>query len=377
MVEMLVIRAFLFRRGGKKVKKAVIIGAGQTGRGFVAPILNENNYSITFLDENTSLIYKLQNEKKYIIHYFGNTKPSEEINDFEALSINDEEALQRLIDSDVVITSVFSGHLVELIPYLKKAGNKRQKPLVIICCENGVNVKKPLTDAHLNAIITEGIIFCTTLKPHKDSLDLMSEAIDAIPIDGSVPNLELEINRMPQENNFAQLIQRKIYTYNFMSALIAYLGWYKHYEVYAEAAADEEISSIIESVKPIVSSVIAKEYAISYEEQLAFTQRAIDKFKNKEIFDTIYRNARQSKRKLGENERLLSPLKFAQKYESDTKYFDLIIAAAILYAVKEESENIDLLWEELNVGDDIDLIKKAYVSFENGGSISDTLKKLQ
>lgn len=206
MVEMLVIRAFLFRRGGKKVKKAVIIGAGQTGRGFVAPILNENNYSITFLDENTSLIYKLQNEKKYTIHYFGNTKPSEEINDFEALSINDEEALQRLIDSDVVITSVFSGHLVELIPYLKKAGNKRQKPLVIICCENGVNVKKPLTDAHLNAIITEGIIFCTTLKPHKDSLDLMSEAIDAIPIDGSVPNLELEINRMPQENNFAQLI---------------------------------------------------------------------------------------------------------------------------------------------------------------------------
>ena len=91
MVEMLVIRAFLFRRGGKKVKKAVIIGAGQTGRGFVAPILNENNYSITFLDENTSLIYKLQNEKKYTIHYFGNTKPSEEINDFEALSINDEE----------------------------------------------------------------------------------------------------------------------------------------------------------------------------------------------------------------------------------------------------------------------------------------------
>ena len=32
------------------------------------------------MDENTSLIYKLQHEKKYTIHYFGNTKPSEEIN---------------------------------------------------------------------------------------------------------------------------------------------------------------------------------------------------------------------------------------------------------------------------------------------------------
>ena len=115
---------------------------------------------------------------------------------------------------------------------------------------------------------------------------------------------------------------------------------------------------------------------ISYEEQLAFTQRAIDKFKNKEIFDTIYRNARQSKRKLGENERLLSPLKKKKKYKSDTRYFDLIIAAALLYAVKEESESIEILWESLNVGDDIHLIKKAYMSLENGYSINDTLKIL-
>lgn len=358
------------------MKKAVIIGSGQTGRGFVAPILCENNYSITFLDENASLINKLKKEKKYRIHYFGDIKPSEEINDFEALQINEEKALQKLIDSDIVITSVFSGHLVELIPYLKKAGNKRQAPLTIICCENGVNVKKPLVDAQLNAVITEGIIFCTTLKPYKDSLDLISEAIDTIPIDGNVSGLELDINRMPLEKNFAQLIQRKIYTYNFMSAIIAYLGWYKHYEVYAEAAIDEEISTIIEKVKPLVSSVIAKEYAISFEEQSAFTQRAINKFKNKEIFDTIYRNARQAKRKLGESERLLSPLKFAQKYGADTIYFDLIIAAAILYAVKEESEDIEMLWKELKVGSDIGLIQKAYKSLENECSITDTLKEL-
>ena len=358
------------------MKKAVVIGAGQTGRGFVAPILCENNYSITFLDENASLIDKLQKEKKYMIHYFGKIKPSEEINSFEALQINDEEAIQRLIDSDVVITSVFSGHLVELIPYLKKAGNKRQNPLTIICCENGVNVKKPLVDAQLNAVITEGIIFCTTLKPHKDSLDLISEAIDTIPVDGNVSGLELEINRMPLENNFAQLIQRKIYTYNFMSAVIAYLGWYKHYEIYAEAAADEEISTIIENVKPIVSSVIAQEYAISFEEQSAFTQRAINKFKNREIFDTIYRNARQAKRKLGENERLLSPLRFAQKYGAETIYFDLIIATAILYAVKEESEDIEKIWKELRVGNDIGVIQKTYRFLENGHSITDTVKEL-
>lgn len=76
------------------MKKAVVIGAGQTGRGFVAPILKENNYSITFLDENTSLIDKLKKEEKYTIHYFGNVKPDEEISNFDALQMSDEDAIQ-------------------------------------------------------------------------------------------------------------------------------------------------------------------------------------------------------------------------------------------------------------------------------------------
>ncbi len=103
---------------------------------------------------------------------------------------------------------------------------------------------------------------------------------------------------MPLNNNFTSLIQRKIYTYNFISAVIAYLGWYKKYEIYSEAANDFEIMRVIENVKPIISSGIAKEFNISFDEQLKFTQRAINKFKSKEIFDTIYRNARQAKRKL-------------------------------------------------------------------------------
>ncbi len=47
------------------------------------------------------------------------------------------------------------------------------------------------------------------------------------------------------------------------------------------------------------------------------------------------------KENFGENERLLSPLRLAQKYNERTIYFDLIIAIAIDYAIIEEEENID------------------------------------
>ena len=42
------------------MKKAVIIGAGQTGRGFIAPIVRENGYAITFLDKDRALVEQLR-----------------------------------------------------------------------------------------------------------------------------------------------------------------------------------------------------------------------------------------------------------------------------------------------------------------------------
>lgn len=47
-------------------KKILIFGAGAIGRGFVAPLFFKNNYEISFVDSNMSLINKL-NKKKNIM----------------------------------------------------------------------------------------------------------------------------------------------------------------------------------------------------------------------------------------------------------------------------------------------------------------------
>lgn len=51
----------------RNMKEAVLIGAGQTGRGFIAPILQANAYHITFIDKNKELIDQLNAEKSYTV----------------------------------------------------------------------------------------------------------------------------------------------------------------------------------------------------------------------------------------------------------------------------------------------------------------------
>lgn len=341
------------------MKKAILIGAGQTGRGFIAPILQRNGYHLVFIDKRKELIELLNEKKQYTVRYFGNTKEPVQIKGYEAYAIDDKAVLASLDEADLVTTSVFASNLVDLIPLLKEASMRRpsKSPLQIICCENGVHVKKPLVDAGLTASIAEGVIFCTTLNPDEQQLDLISEDYPELPVDGKVDGIELNIEGMPMEPDFPSLIQRKIYTYNYISALVAYLGNYKDYKVYGDAGNDEDIAEVIHKTVPLISRIIAKEYKINYDKQLEFTLHAVHKFQNKEIYDTIYRNARQVYRKLQKNERLYEPLKLANKYKESTVYFSLTTAAAIYYGVEMENLNVEeliTLYAELpNIPDEI------------------------
>lgn len=340
-------------------KKAVVIGAGQTGRGFIAPILKENGYQLTFVDKNEKLIQQLKNKKKYTIYYFGNEKETEVISNFDCLHLKDPFVIEKLIEADVIFVSIFADNIKDLVGIFEEVSNLKKSKIQIICCENGVDVKRPLINSQINAVVSEGIIFCTTLSTPK-TLDLKSQYYPELPIDGSVKGLNIEIQRMPLEKDFKSLIQRKIYTYNFISAVVAYLGSYLNYKSYGEAANDSHISDLIDRLVPILSSIIAQEYGVAHSEQLLFTNLAVKKFKNTEIADTIYRNARQVSRKLTPDERLLTPLRLALKYHKDETAFELVIASALYYGHKYEKINIEKFY--------------ALVTKEFSEKISETIK---
>ena len=77
----------------RNMKEAVLIGAGQTGRGFIAPILQTNAYHITFIDKNKELIDRLNAEKSYTVHYFGDGKEPVTVTGYDAYTTADEEVI--------------------------------------------------------------------------------------------------------------------------------------------------------------------------------------------------------------------------------------------------------------------------------------------
>ena len=56
------------------MKKAIHFGAGNIGRGFIGPVLQDNNYEVIFVDVDERLIDKLNTSNEYKVFKLGNTK---------------------------------------------------------------------------------------------------------------------------------------------------------------------------------------------------------------------------------------------------------------------------------------------------------------
>lgn len=359
--------------------KVVIIGAGQTGRGFIAPFVKESEKEIVFIDKNPGLISKLNEEGKYEVSYCGNASAPVIIDQYSAYELDSTEAIKAINESDLVLTAVGGDNINELVPLMKRALDERNKSdkLTLVCCENGIDVKRPLIDAEIDAAVTEGIIFCTTLAQDKNSLDLLTELYPNIPYDAAVSEVRVDVKGYIPEMRFSDLIQRKIYTYNCLSAFISYIGAYKKYEVYGEAANDEDISYLMEKALTPLNKAISLNYGIPLEEQTEFSKLAIKKFENTDIVDTISRNARDVLRKMGPTERLIRPLRLIKKYELDDTYMLIVIAAAMYYAKSEGTLKSDTLEKVSGISDLPDTVKRVkgiFNQFVEGATVKDIIE---
>ena len=223
------------------MNNVVIIGAGQTGRGFLNKFFYLNDQFVTFLDKDEDLINQLQEKKSYQIS-FGEEHAPLIVDNYEAYSIFSNQAKQIIRSADLIFVSVGRPNLKDVKEILKEIGNDPSKQVDIITAENGINVSSELEDlkGNDNIHIAESIVFCTTLSV-EGSLDIFSEDLNYLPYDVVALGHTLNYQGMEPVQDLDVLMTRKILTYNCISACVAYLGSYKGYTDYAEAANDPEI----------------------------------------------------------------------------------------------------------------------------------------
>lgn len=315
------------------MSKIVVIGAGKTGRGFIARLLQEEQQEIILIDKDTSLIEQLNLDKEFEISFFGNVREPYTIKGYKAYTW--ENAC--LEDAELIFVSVGGQNLQavgeSLAPLLKA-----DKHYYIVTAENASHPSKTLRDAigKENISVSESTVFCTTIE--NGGLNINSEnypylQCDADLLDGFVP----EAKTIRPIEKFSNFLTRKLYTYNAASCVIAYLGWQMGYRNYADAANDNQILEMLDANYAVTNKVLCKEYGYEEKDQEEFAALSKAKFCDRTIIDTVARNARDPQRKLAVAERLMGPLRLILKYGEDATVLKKTVAAAVLYENEEDA----------------------------------------
>ena len=305
-----------------------VIGAGKTGRGFLARLLAESNEKIRFIDKNAALVSALNAKKAYRIGFFGGVREDFCVTDYTAVTW-DEVAV---IEDELILVSVCGPNLPDVGEALKSRLDPR-KHYYIITAENSSGPSQVLKEAigMSNVSVSESTVFCTTIEGEGE-LNIASEnypylQCDADLLEGYLPSAA----GIRPVGEFGNFLTRKLFTYNAASCVIAYLGWLRGYSDYGAAANDPEILALLDRNYAATNKALCREFGYEEKDQTEFAALSKVKFTDRTIVDTVARNAREPQRKLGAAERVIGPMLLLHKYGEDTSVLEMTAAAMLCY----------------------------------------------
>jgi len=342
--------------------KIAIIGAGKTGRGFIGRLLAEDNREIIFIDKNKALVDGLNAEKSFDIYFFGGKRPPVTVNNYIAYTWENAD----IEGAAAVFVSVGGTNLADAGKSLNGL-LKKGREYSVVACENAGEPSKILEGAYsgANAGFADAAVFCTTVEKGSGGLDIVSENYPYLQCDKKPlkPNFP-QIKGVRPTDGFENFLTRKIYTYNSASAVIAYLGHIKGYEVYSDAANDPEILEFLDKNYEEVGGALCKAFGYDKSDQDEFAALSKTKFRDPGITDTIERNAREPHRKLGPDERIIGPMKLIEAHGGDSGVLQMTAAAMLLY----ENEN-DKEWTRIKKDKPHGEILREIAGLEKGGRL--------
>ena len=120
----------------------------------------------------------------------------------------------------------------------------------------------------------------------------------------------------------------------------------KGYEVYGEAAIDPDVSDTMDQLLAELDPCLMEYFGITMEDQTAFSQKALKKFKDLYILDYTIKNGRAPYRKLGPTERIMTPMRILMDHKKDPSIMQFVAAAALVYWEERQGKNGEPMLEK-------------------------------
>ena len=342
------------------MKKAVMYGAGNIGRGFIGQLLSQSGYEVVFLDINEKIINTLNADKQYTITTVSNKKTDHIIvKNVRGInsSLNEKEAVIEIAHCDIMATAVGANVLQYIVPVIAKSlmlrHQERRPDLNILLCENLMDVhvyvkqllEKELGNDYKYMLNHVGFVEASigrmvpVMRNYNYPTDITVEEFDILHTDkdgyiGQIPDIKNMIAYAP----FTVYIRRKLFMHNMGHAITAYLGAIKEYSYISEAINDTDIKYCvyacgIESAQAIAADGFPLSQLINFYNQLIY------RFNNEKLKDTISRVGRDTKRKLTATDRITGAINLCKEKHVPYAFLLLGIAGALLFHQEDDASS--------------------------------------
>ncbi|MDR0283506.1 MAG: hypothetical protein LBI33_01235 [Propionibacteriaceae bacterium] len=344
---------------------AVVFGAGKIARGFLGHILYRSGYDITFVEVAPGLRDLLNERGSYTVHILGAPALDAVVAPVRALDPADPAVTQALVAADIVFVSVGGQNLAAVATPLAAGLTARLRtdapPLTIIVCENWRSAAatlrsgvEPLIPADVRqdlaarvgiaeATVMRSAIAATPAQLAADPGAVQSQDFWLLPLDGdAVVGTLPPVETLDPVPNFANALERKLYTYNTANATISFLGCLRGHTYLAEAAHDPAILAVVSRVYEETGQAMVRKFGFAESDQREYAARSLAKFQDWAIVDPLTRQVADPVRKLGPRDRLVGAALTALDQGVTLTALPVAIAAALRYRNADDPSAVRL-----------------------------------
>ena len=344
------------------MKKAVLIGAGQFGRGVIAMLLEQSGFHVVLADINEEVIRDINTRGEYIIRRIDDRDESVTVRNISAISSLSPELVEECASCELICTCTGLSVLGKVAPAIAKSISRRREngftgTANVLACENaigGTTVLKNLVLGYLTEKEKEylknhiGFPDCAIdgiIPPRRDALpaDVTAEKYyewDALKsgFRGELP----EIKGLHIVDDLSRYLERKLFTRNGPDAVTGCFGYRKGYKTVQESLADEEISSVVWQMMEEAGEMLVKRHGFTKQEMLEYRSFIMKRFLNPHIIDTCVRVAREPIRKLAANDRIVAAMNYANDFGIATPAYIRGIAEVLTYDNPDDVQSAEM-----------------------------------
>ncbi len=341
----------------------VLYGAGNIGRGFVAPLFTAVGWDVCFVDINQQRVDAINKAKSYkVFEVDGENRKEQKVSGIQAVNPNDKDALLQMIAQADAMATAVGLHALPNIAEGIAAGlafrwQDMTKPLDILICENGADAAKDLRQK-IKSNLPEGLwpsfeLDCGCVRtvigrmiPAKnddETLDIEVEPYRDLPTERAaycaphpaIPHLHIV-------DDFDAVMDQKIFIHNGSHAGFAYAGLKAGYTHLPQCLADEDLKKrVYAATEEMIVAMVKAHGSEQRDICRALRDDLFNRYTNTALNDPLDRIARDPIRKLARNDRLVGAAAFCMEQGVNCPQICKLIRDACAYEIADDEPGAD------------------------------------